>query len=173
MPHLVQMDKRYKNKGLTIIADEVQGSSDEDIEKMAKDLRMDFPITKGTTRPAGMRGIPHAVVFDATGALVFAGHPADDEFERTVKKALRDVDVDSDGEDDGDSRLPAGPKTLIETRRWTNEAGKSMTASVLAITEKEVTFLLTNGKTVDYPIEQLSKEDQDLLKETSEKGLDE
>jgi hypothetical protein len=91
MPHLVQMDKRYGKKGLKVIGDECQGSSAEDIEEVAKENRVAFSITKGSTRPPGMRGIPHAVVFDPSGAMVFSGHPTDDEFERSVKKALKDV----------------------------------------------------------------------------------
>ena len=173
MPHLVQMDKRYKKKGLTIIGDEVQGSDDDAIEEVAKDARIEFPITKGSTRPAGMQGIPHAVVFDPTGNLVFAGHPADDEFERSIKKALKDVKLDGAADDDGDDPAPAASTVLIESRTWTNEAGKKIVASVLAIKGDKVTFKLSNGKSVDYPIAQLSEDDQTVIKEAGEKSTTE
>ncbi|NIP95701.1 MAG: hypothetical protein GWO24_20580, partial [Akkermansiaceae bacterium] len=89
--------------------------------------------TKGTTRAPTMKGIPHAIVFDAAGKLVFAGHPADDQFDRTVKKALRDVDAESDGSGSRTSLLPEAPKPVIESRTWTNEAGRKISASVLSI----------------------------------------
>ena len=173
MPHLVQMDKRSKKKGLTIIGEEVQGSDLESIEEVAKEARVDFPITKGSTRPAGMRGIPHAVVFNPAGELVFQGHPADDDFERSIKKALKDVKLDGDDGDDDDGAFPAAPKAVIESRTWTNEAGKKIVASVLAIKGDKVTFKLSNGRSVDYPIEQLSEEDQAMIKEAGEEAASE
>ena len=95
MPHLVQLDKRNKKKGLSIITVECQNSPKDAIEGVLKKVRADFPVTKGTTRPPTMQGIPHAVVFDVAGKLIFAGHPSDDNFDRTIKKALRDVVADS------------------------------------------------------------------------------
>jgi hypothetical protein len=118
-----------------------------------------------------MQGIPHAVVFDAAGKLVFAGHPADDEFERTIKKSLRDVNVDGDAGDD-DAPLDVA-KPVIETRNWTNDAGKTISASVLSIADDKVKFKLSNGKEVDYPIAKLSEDDQTLIKETAEKQEEE
>ena len=164
------MDKRYKNKGLTVIGEEVQGSSKDDIAAVAKDHRIGFSITKGSTRPSTMKGIPHAVVFDASGKLIFAGHPADDNFDRTVKKALRGVDADSGSSSGSKSRLlPDAPKPVIDSRTWTNEAGKKITASVLSIDGDKVKFKLSNGKEVNYPIAKLSDEDQELIKESGEK----
>ncbi len=151
----------------------MQGSTPEDIEAVAKEHRIGFPITKGTTRAPTMKGIPHAIVFDAAGKLVFAGHPADDQFDRTVKKALRDVDAESDGSGSRTSLLPEAPKPVIESRTWTNEAGRKISASVLSIDGENVRFKLSNGKEVNYPIAKLSEEDQELIKESAEKDGEE
>ena len=77
MPHLVQMDKRYKDKGLTVIAAEVQNSPQDAIERVAKDARAEFTITKGTTRPPTLRGIPHAVVVPASSPPDLSGLAGD------------------------------------------------------------------------------------------------
>jgi hypothetical protein len=171
MPHLVQMDKRYKDKGLVVIAPEVQGSQKGDIERVINDAGAEFAVTTGTTRPPTLQGIPHAVIFDPSGTLVFAGHPMDDEFDRTVKKALRDVDLE--GEESEESSLPAAPKELIESRMWTNEDGREIKAAVLSADAGVVRFKLASGKETDYPISKLSSHDQLLIKETLESAAKE
>ncbi len=165
MPHLVQLDKRYKEKGLSIIGVECQNSPKEAIDAIAKKARMNFPITKGATRPPTMQGIPHAVVFDTAGKLVFAGHPGDDNFDRTIKKALKGVAADSNGSAGSKSSLlPTASEPVIKSRTWMNEDGKKITAAVVAIDGDKVKFKLANGKVVNYPIAKLSVDDQTLIK---------
>ncbi len=170
MPHLVQMDKRYGDKGLTIIADEVQGSSKDAIEKITRKVKAEFPITRNSSRPPTLQGIPHAVVFDSSGKLVFAGHPGADDFDRVIKKALKDVEKE---DDESGSRLAALPEPVIPSRTWTNAEGRTMTASVLAINGDSVRFKLANGKAVDYPVANLSEEDQAVIKEAAAAAKDE
>ena len=172
MPHLVQLDKRYKKKGLSIITVECQNSPKDAIEGVLKKARADFPVTKGTTRPPTMQGIPHAVVFDVSGKLIFAGHPSDDKFERTIKKALRDVDADSGSSSGSKSSLLPQSKPVIDTRIWTNADGKKIKAAILSIDGDKVKFKLSNGKEVNYPIAKLSDEDQELIKESGEEEKD-
>ena len=158
------MDKRYRDKGLVVIGDEVQGSTVADIEEVAKDNRVEFTITKGTTRSPSMQGIPHVIVFAPSGEAVFAGHPADDDFERAVKKALKDV-----GEiaEEGDEPAEEG-KPVIEERSWTNAEGKTIRAAVLRVEGDKVVFKM-GSKEIPYPLEKLSEEDQKAITEATEK----
>ena len=160
MPHLVEMDKKYSNKGLRIIAAEVQGSSKQAIGKIIEENNVGFTVTKGAQGPVSIAGIPHAVAFGADGKLIFKGHPASEEFKDVVRKALRDVKVVKEN--------PGGLAALgdvIEQRTWTNSEGVKMVAAVTKIDVDKVIFRLQkNGKTVPYPISKLSEEDQKLIK---------
>ena len=160
------MDKRYRDKGLVVIGDEVQGSPDDAIEKITKDARVEFTITKGSTRPPTLQGIPHAVVFDPTGKLVFAGHPGQPDFDRVIKDSLKAVEA-GETEEESDSRLPPAPKPVIESRTWTNAEGRQITAAVLSIAAETVRFKLANGREVNYPIAKLSVEDQTIVKQAA------
>ncbi|GHC42430.1 hypothetical protein GCM10007100_04310 [Roseibacillus persicicus] len=169
MPHLVEMDKRNRKKGLRIIAPERQNSSEEDIKKVTDEYKVEYTISRGTSGPVSTRGIPHAFVFDATGQLVFSGHPGNDDFERTVKKALREVkDVD-----EKKSSLIETTGPLINQRTWTNSEGKSIVATAMDVEGENVNFKMKNGRIVSYPIAQLSEDDQALLKEAAENPADE
>jgi hypothetical protein len=171
MPHLVQMDKRNRKKGLVIIGAEVQRSSDDDIKKIVDDHDVEFTITKGVQGPAFGSGIPRAVVFDATGKVVFTGHPADDKFERAVKDALRELKKSGGvSSEKTKSNLPAKQEPLIALRTWTNSEGKSIKAAVLSADAEQVKFKLSNGKTTNYPISQLSEDDQTVIKEAVEEA---
>lgn len=91
MPHLAKLDKSYRDKGLVIIGAESQGSSLEDIKEITEDAKVKFAITKGVQGPVAVRGIPKALIFDVTGKMIYNGHPADKDFDRTIKKALKEV----------------------------------------------------------------------------------
>jgi hypothetical protein len=173
MPHLVQLDKRYKKKGLSLITVECQNSPKDAIDGALKKARAEFPVTRGTTRPPTMQGIPHAAVFDAKGKLVFAGHPSDDDFERSIKKALKGVDADSGSSSDADPSDATESKPVIESREWTNSDGRKITAAVVSIDGDKVKFKLSNGKEVPYAIAKLSEEDQELIKKSGEETADE
>ncbi len=164
MPHLVKMDKKYSKKGLRILAPEVQGSSVEAIETLVKKHKINYPIMKGSTRAPNMKGIPHSVVFNTAGELVFEGHPMDPEFDKSIKKALKDVEVADADADDGGGLFA---KPLIAQRIWTNSEGKPLVAAVTAIEGENVMFKLKNGKKIPYPIAKLSEADQKLIKEAS------
>lgn len=167
------MDKRYKRRGLVIIAEESQGSSDEAIQEVAKDKRMKFAVTKGSSRVGAGGGLPRAVVFNPAGKLVYNGSPLEDDFEKEVKKALRDVGkVSTPSEEEEEStttetETKTESKYLLPSRAWTNTQGKKITATAVALDGDEVTFLLPNGKLVDYPLAKLTDADQKLLKEAA------
>lgn len=165
MPHLVQMDKRNRKKGLHVIGAEVQGSSPEDIAKVVKDQDMEFTVTKGINGPIQVGGIPHMVVFDTSGKLVFRGHPMDDEAEKSIKRALRDVKESGIGTASAGSSVFAKPTVLIEERTWTNAEGKSIRAAITKVDGDKIVFRMGNGRDVPYPIANLSEADQALLEE--------
>jgi thiol-disulfide isomerase/thioredoxin len=91
LPDLAKMGKSGEKKGLVVIGFECQNSSKEDILKVLKSARVEYPVMTGASAPGGTGGIPHVCVFDVTGKLVFNGNPHDGDFEKAVKKALRDV----------------------------------------------------------------------------------
>lgn len=162
------MDKRNSKKGLVIIGAEVQGSSDDAIKAIIKEHKIKFTITKGVSGPPTGGGIPHAVVFDATGKVVFKGHPADGKFEKSIKTALKELKKNGGvPEDEPKSSLPEKKKPLIAKRTWTNDEGKKIIASVLSADDTHVEFKLANGKKVKYPVAKLSESDQELIKESS------
>ena len=163
MPHLVEMDKRNRKKGLRIIATERQNSSEEDIKALTEKNKVEYTITRGTSGPVDGSGIPHAYVFDVNGQLIFHGNPGDGDFERTVKKALREVPDEEEKSTFGTATKSAEP--VIAERSWTNAEGKKIVASVTEVMGDFVKFKMKNGKTVSYAIDKLSEQDQTLIKE--------
>lgn len=158
LPHLADLDKRYRDKGLMIIGAESQGHSKQDIEPLLKKAKVNYTITSGASGPIEVRGIPRAFVFDAEGGLVFSGHPGDDGFDQSIKKALRGVTAKPK-----ESAAPAGP--LIETTTWTNSEGKEIRAAVKSADSKEAVFVMAGGKIVKYPLEKLSAESRGKIEQ--------
>ncbi len=91
LPNLAKMAKSGEKRGLVVVGLECQQSAKEDILKILKTARVEYPVMAGGSAPGGTGGIPHVCVFDVTGKLVFNGNPHDEDFERAVKKALRDI----------------------------------------------------------------------------------
>lgn len=91
LPELAKLAKRYDNKGLVVVGLERQRSSKEDILRVIKPARVAYPVMAGGHVPVPSNGIPNAAVFGTDGKLVWHGHPADKEFEKAVKTALKSV----------------------------------------------------------------------------------
>ena len=91
LPDMAKLAKSNENKGLVVVGLECQNSPKEQILKILKSARVKYPVMAGGSAPAGTGTIPHACVFDATGKLVWTGNPHDADFERAVKKALREI----------------------------------------------------------------------------------
>lgn len=91
LPEMAKLAKRYEKKGLVVVGLEVQNGTKEQILELLKDARVKYPVTKGGNAPVSTGGIPHACIFGTDGKLLWHGHPGADEFERELKKALRDV----------------------------------------------------------------------------------
>lgn len=160
LPHLAKMDKKHREDGLLIIGAESQGHSKADIEPLVKKNDIEYTITSGANGPIEFSGIPRAFVFDVEGNLIFNGNPHEEDFERSIKKALKDV-----GEAESEPETAATPSNLFETKSWTNSEGKELNAAVREATDSEVTFLMSGGKVVKYPIAKLSEESQKEIRD--------
>jgi thiol-disulfide isomerase/thioredoxin len=77
IPHVNEIYEKYKDKGLVVI-----GITEED-KKEVKDFMKDIPMKYAVARDAsgkisealGIKGIPHAVLVDAGGKIVWEDHP--------------------------------------------------------------------------------------------------
>ena len=165
MPHLVQMDKKLRKKGLVIIGAESQGSSDAQIKKITDNAKVEFTITKGVQGPVSVRGIPVALIFDVSGKMIYKGHPSDPAFDKTIKKALKNVRLNR--------TATKSTAPIVAQRKWTNTDGKKIIASITAINGEEVTFRLHNLKVVKYQLSKLSDADQRIIKLAQEATTEE
>lgn len=157
LPHLAKMDKKHRDDGLIIIGAESQGSSKEQMEPLLEKAKVEYTIVEGARGPVQVSGIPRVFVFDSQGIMVFDGRPSGDDFEDAVKDALKGAEP---AEETGSSKIQIA-SNLIEQRSWTNAEGQTIRAAVKKADDSNVTFLMTNGKTVEYSLEKLSPEAQE------------
>jgi len=75
IPHLVKMYKTYKDKGVVFVS--LTNEPRQKVEPFVGKMGMVYPVGGGspTGRVYGVRGIPHAFIIDASGAVVWQGHP--------------------------------------------------------------------------------------------------
>ena len=146
-----------KPKGLSIIAAESQNTPEDTIKGILDEHKAEFTVSRQITSPIQSRGIPHSYVFDVAGQLIFQGHPMDPDFEKVIKKALRDFNAEP--------AEPGEKGDIFPERTWTNSEGKPLIAAITEINGDQVTFKLKNGRKVAYDISKLSEEDQKLIKE--------
>lgn len=93
IPHLTEIQKKYKNKGLTVIGvstpsgypyDETAEKVNAFVKKMGD--QMDYTVAfdtqgsanRGYMNAFGAQGIPHAFIIDRDGKIAWQGHPAED-----------------------------------------------------------------------------------------------
>ncbi len=156
LPHLAELDKKKRDKGLRIIGVESQGSSKEMIKPLIEKAKVEYTIVSGDQGPIEVTGIPRAFVFGVDGKLVYDGHPMDEGFEGAIKKALREVKQAEPA-----TATPTGP--LVATRSWTNSDGREIRAAVKKADDTTVTFLMANGREVSYPMDKLSAESRQAI----------
>lgn len=89
LPHLAELDKKFRDKGLTIIGAESQNSSKEAIKPLLDKFKVEYAITAGASGPIAFNAIPRCFIFDGLGALVYDGFPAGAGFEKSIKESLR------------------------------------------------------------------------------------
>nr|WP_226895518.1 TlpA disulfide reductase family protein [Luteolibacter marinus] len=159
LPHLAEMDREHRDDGLVIIGAECQMSTKDQMKPLLEKAKVDYTIVEGAEGPIEVTAIPRVFVFGTDGMLVFDGRPSGPEFEEAVTNAL------------GSSASEAEPEVaanLIEQRDWTNASGGRIEAAVTKADSKTVTFLMANGKSVDYPLAKLSEESQKAIAEALE-----
>jgi thiol-disulfide isomerase/thioredoxin len=91
IPHLNDVYKKFKTRGLEIV-----GVTDEDkqtVRTFEKTLPIDYTVAfdpyKKLNQHFGIEGIPHAMLVDSTGQIVWEGHPmglSDADIEAVLKK---------------------------------------------------------------------------------------
>lgn len=89
IPHLAKLWEEYKSQNVVLIS--LSDEDQETIEPFAKEQKMVWPMAIGSTtgETYGVRGIPHAVIVDPTGKVMWRGHPAaglDEALAEAVKK---------------------------------------------------------------------------------------
>jgi hypothetical protein len=90
MPHLVRWHEELGDGGLSVVGFHVQNATDDAVKAKAKGLGMRFAVTAGGSVD-GVKGggIPHCVLFDHTGKMVFDGHPT--KVEGKLREAFADM----------------------------------------------------------------------------------
>jgi hypothetical protein len=156
---LAELDKKHRDSGLVIIGAECQMSTKDEMEPILEKAKVEYTIVEGAEGPVDVTGIPRIFVFGADGVMVFDGRPSDPAFEKAVEDALEEAGGSADVDQE------AVASNLIEEREWTNATGGKIRAAVQAADDSKVTFLMPNGKSVEYPLEKLSEESQEAIKE--------
>lgn len=90
MPHLVKWHSELSDGGLAVIGMHVQPAEDAQVVAKAKSLGVRFSLTAGGSI-AGVKtnGIPHCVLFDHTGKVVYEGPP--NKAEAKLREAYADM----------------------------------------------------------------------------------
>jgi len=76
VPHLVQVDHNYRNRGFQIVA--VSEEATATIDGFVQGHGATYPIVqaRGVPRLFGIPGYPHAYIIDRQGKVIWRGHPA-------------------------------------------------------------------------------------------------
>lgn len=96
LPDIEKIARRNKDK-MIVIGAHSQAGTDEEVQAVVKKNRLSYTITKGAPGPVKFSGIPHVIVFDTEGKMIFDGHPADKDFERAVRKSVQGASATASG----------------------------------------------------------------------------
>jgi hypothetical protein len=122
--HLNEMQEKYAEKGLTVLAISKQAKAD--VEKFVEELKATHPVvceSSDSMRAFGARSYPSSYLVGANGRVVWAGHPVDFS-DALVEETLAKTKI-----------LPALPKALAAHEKGL-EKGKY--GAVLTKVESEV-----------------------------------
>lgn len=88
IPHLNEVHDAFKGQGLVILSltDQKQDHVEEFMTR--KPMKFTVGVKSPTATEYGVTGIPHAFVIGRDGKLLWHGHPADNEFEETIRRAI-------------------------------------------------------------------------------------
>lgn len=86
MPHLIEMQNKFAEKGLTIVALTEAGA-----DKFCKDNKINYPVGMGgpNSQNYGITGIPQSYLIDHRGKIVWEGHTAQDNQVEEMLAKLR------------------------------------------------------------------------------------
>ena len=89
IPHLNALSKKYPDLPMIGLTSE-PASSIKKLKAFAKRMKMSYyvGVNRSLGSEIGVRGIPHAVVVDFVGDIIWSGHPSNNAFEASMKKAL-------------------------------------------------------------------------------------
>jgi hypothetical protein len=97
MPHLVKWHDELSDAGLAVVGLHVQQATADEVKAKAKALGIRFPVTAGgAVQGVSAPGIPHCVVFDHAGKMVYDGHP--NKAEPKLREAFAGMLADAAGE---------------------------------------------------------------------------
>jgi len=89
VPHLVEMQKKYKSKGVVLVA--LSDEPESKVKPFIKNNKATYIIGSGAEsakKEYGVQGIPHVFLIDPHGKIAWKGHPA--VVEPELKKLLKD-----------------------------------------------------------------------------------
>ena len=113
IPHLIELNNKYKDKGLALIALS-QDKSAEKLEKFVREKKISYNVAvdNGTADWFGIRGYPTAVIVNHEGKVVWRGVPWEKGFEKAIDKALAAMPAGAI------SGLPLGPFGHLREPLW-------------------------------------------------------
>jgi hypothetical protein len=78
VPHLNELHEKFSSEGLTVLGITSEGPSETDPWIKANEAHYGYAYDKGGqfAQRCGVSGIPSSVLLDASGKVVFAGHPS-------------------------------------------------------------------------------------------------
>ncbi|KAI9341904.1 thioredoxin-like protein [Obelidium mucronatum] len=96
IPHITEVAKKFPNVSFVGVTQETdEGLVQEFVNNMG--TQMDYNVAidsngaiKKVVKDSGGMGIPHAIVINAAGKMVWAGHPMSSDFETAIANALKD-----------------------------------------------------------------------------------
>jgi thiol-disulfide isomerase/thioredoxin len=94
IPHFVDLQKQYGNKGLAVIGVSLDEQGPEVVKKFVKQFSVNYPIAIGSEKVAeaygGIEGIPTTLVIDRQGRIVnrHIGYDVKTVFEKEIQPLL-------------------------------------------------------------------------------------
>jgi thiol-disulfide isomerase/thioredoxin len=140
IPRLNELHAKYKDRGLVIIG--VTEESAGVIRKFQRATPMDYAVATDSggklNRKMGVDGIPHAFLADASGKVVWAGHPTslrEEQIEEVLGRGLptsAETTTEVGGSDEAtavtDSLRSGRPKNTLPSARETSPAAEVLQA---------------------------------------------
>ncbi len=88
MPHLVQVQEKYKSQGLIVFASHCQQVEQAKVVALCRSKKVNYTVVDGARLQGDeSKGIPHAWLFDASGKCVMEGHV--EQFTAKIEELLR------------------------------------------------------------------------------------